>query len=318
MNAQGMTRVATGDPRAADAPGVMPSTPAWLGPFFWLARLCPSVLGLARPLACAVAPIVSSKVRRAVASNTFRIYGRTLSAEEQAQFARRVVGSFFDFVVDVGRSSRMSKESLSRLVEDVQGLESYRRARSLRKGAILVTAHLGTFEAGLAALAGEEKRVHVVFKRDASPAFEKLRARLHQVLGVVEAPIDDGMGSWLALRDALQRDEVVVMQGDRAVPGQRSQVVEFLHGHVRLPTGPVRLAMLTEAPIVPVFALPTGKARYRVELKEPIHARDSDGDGVTTTLTQLADAIADVVAANPHQWLALDAMFHEDTSNGRD
>ena len=211
----------------------------------------------------------------------------------------------------------MSRQSLARLVEYVQGLEAYRQARSLRKGAILVTAHLGTFEAGLAALAGEEKRVHVVFKRDASPAFETLRARLHHVLGVVEAPIDDGMGSWLSLRDALHRDEVIVMQGDRAVPGQRSQVVEFLHGHVRLPTGPVRLAMLTGAPIVPVFALPTGKGRYRVELKEPIYALESDGNGVTTTLTQLADAIADVVAANPHQWLALDAMFHEDMNHGR-
>lgn len=317
MEARGTVSFDASTHRAEETAGVMPATPAWLSPFFWLASVCPGVLQAARPMACAIAPLASSRVRRAVASNTHRIYGRVLSSAERRVFARRVVGSFFDFVVDVGRSSRMSKQFLARLVEDVQGLDAYRHARSLRKGAILVTAHLGTFEAGLAALAGEERRVHVVFKRDASPAFESLRARLHQVLGVIEAPIDDGMGSWLSLRDALQRDEVIVMQGDRAVPGQRSAVVEFLHGHVRLPTGPVRLAMLTGAPIVPVFALPTKNGRYRVELKEPIYADGSDSEGVTSTLKQLADAIAEVVAANPHQWLALDAMFHEDTNNGR-
>lgn len=318
MEARGTMSIGAETPRAEEATGAMPSTPVWLGPFFWLASVIPGVLRLARPLACVAAPMVSAKIRRAVASNTSRIYGRVLSPAEQRDFAQRVVGSFFDFVVDVGRSSRMSKESLVALVEDVQGLDTYKRARALGKGAILVTAHLGTFEAGLAALAGEERRVHVVFKRDASRAFEKVRARLHRVLGVIEAPVDDGMGSWLALRDALQRDEVIVMQGDRAAPGQRSEVVEFLHGHVRLPTGPIRLAVLTGAPIVPVFALPTGKGRFRVELKEPIHAQASPGDNVTQTLRQLADAIASVVAANPHQWLALDAMFQEDTSNGRD
>lgn len=317
MDAHGTASVGEIPPRALEAPGVMPSTPQWLGPFFWLAGVCPGVLKLARPFACLVAPLVSSRVRNAVACNTFRIYGRTLSDTELRQFARRVVGSFFDFVVDVGRSSRMSRQSLAQLVEHVDGLDAYRQARLLRKGAILVTAHLGTFEAGLAALSGEERRVHVVFKRDASPAFEKLRSHLHRVLGVVEAPIDDGMGSWLALRDALQRNEVIVMQGDRAVPGQKSEVVAFLRGHVRLPTGPVRLAMLTGAPIVPVFALPVGNGRYRVELKRPILVQEAAGPSVEDALKQLAGAIAEVVAANPHQWLALDAMFYEDTTDER-
>lgn len=318
MQARETLSIVANAPGVSDTPAVMPSTPVWLGPFFSLASVCPRALRLIRPLACSLAPMVSSRVRRAAACNTHRIYGRTLTGAEQRQFAARVVGSFFDFVVDVGRSSKMSKESLSSLIDGVEGLDAYRDARAHGKGAILVTAHLGTFEAGLAALSGEEKRVHVVFKRDASPAFEKLRARLHRDLGVIEAPIDDGMNSWLGLRDALHRDEVIVMQGDRAVPGQRSEVVKFLHGHVRLPTGPVRLAMLTGAPIVPVFALPTKNGRYRVVLKAPIHADESKGGSVTATLTLLADAIAEVVAANPHQWLALDAMFHEDTNHGRD
>ena len=311
-----------------------PTTPGWLGPFFSLAGAWPGLARAVRPIACAVVPLASAKVRRAIEKNSPRIFGRAFDGAERRRFAREVIGSFYDFVLDVGRASRLTPAQLAGLVSEVEGLEAYRATRARRGadgrglGAILVTAHLGTFEAGLAALAREERRVRVVFKRDSSEAFERLRSRLHASRGVIEAPIDDGMGSWLALRDALMNDEVVVMQGDRAVPGQRSEVVPFLHGHVRLPTGPVRLAHLTGSPIIPVFALPSGKGKYRVMLKDAIDVAALDPDpspgaierhpGPSRALRVLADAIAEVVAANPHQWLALEAVFHEDRSESED
>lgn len=274
-----------------------------------------------RPLACTLVPLVSQKVREATRKNSLRIFGKELAASQRRRFARRVIGSFYDFVLDVGRASRMTAEELVGLVEEVEGLNGYRAARARKRGAILVTAHLGTFEAGLAALAREEKKVRVVFKRDSALAFERLRARLHDSLGIIEAPIDDGMGTWLALRDALLNDEVVVMQGDRAVPGQKSEVVPFLHGHLRLPTGPVRLAQLTGSPIIPVFTLASGKGGYRVLLKPAIEADGGDSGaagrnlGSSMALLALADAIAAVVAKYPHQWLALEPVFHEDSAD---
>ena len=302
-----------GSAYATNAPPMpVPTTPAWLGPFFSLAGTFPEIAKTLRPVACAAVPILSSSVRRATALNAARIFGRTLGAAEQRRFARAVVGSFFDFVLDVARSSRLSPEELASLVDDVQGLEAYRAARSRGTGAVLVTAHLGTFEVGLATLVREERRVRVVFKRDPSPSFERLRSRLHKSLGVIETPIDEGIDCWLALKDALEHNEVVVMQGDRAVPGQRSAVVPFLHGHLRLPTGPVRLAQMTGAPIVPVFAVPTTHGTFKVLLKDPIDVPALGSvDAQTIALHQLASAMAAVVAAHPHQWLAFEPLFHE-------
>ncbi len=265
-----------------------------------------------RPVACAIVPLVSPAIRDATSRNARRIFGRELSGVGRRQFARDVVGAFYDFVVDVGRASRMSASELSGLVGDVEGLDAYRLARSRGRGAILVTAHLGAFETGLAALAREERRIRVVFKRDSTAGFERLRSRLHNTLGVIESPIDDGIDTWLGLRDALLNDEVVVMQGDRAVPGQRSEVVPFLSGHLRLPTGPVRLARMTESPIIPAFTVPGTHGGHRVLLKQPI---SSEGDDAGV-LRALADAIAEVVARYPHHWLALEPMFHEDRADG--
>ncbi len=276
-----------------------------------------------RPIACTAAPWCSGAMRAAINANSERIFGRPLRAREQRRFARRVIGSFYDFVLDVGRASKMSAEGLAGLVESVEGLDAYRAARKQGRGAVLVTAHVGTFEAGLAALAREEKRIRVVFKRDSVAAFERIRVRLHDALGVVEAPIDDGMGTLLALRDSLLNDEVVVMQGDRSVPGQKSAIVPFLHGHLRLPTGPVRLAQLTGAPIIPVFAIPTENGRYRVLLKPPIEV-ESDSNSAkdlpptpSKALLALAASMAEVIAEYPHQWLVLEPVFHEDIEDGR-
>ena len=295
---------------------VTSGTPTWLGPFFWFARTCPTAASLLKPMASALVPMVSPRVREAIRKNTPWLFGRKLSSTQQRLFARQVVGSFYDFVLDVGRASQMTPQQLVNLVERVEGLEGYRAARAQRRGAILVTAHLGTYEVGLAALAHEEKKVRVVFKRDPSPGFEQMRAGLHRTLGVIESPIDDGIETWLSLREALLNDEVVVMQADRAVKGQKSEVVPFLHGHLRMPTGPVRLAQLTGSPIIPVFALPSGTGGYHVLLKPAIEphapaALDRDS-GPSAVLRALADAMAQVVAAYPHLWLALEAVFHED------
>jgi KDO2-lipid IV(A) lauroyltransferase len=175
-----------------------------------------------------------------------------------------------------------------------------------------VTAHLGSFERGLAALAGAEPRIRVVFRRDTSAVFERQRARLRARLGVLEAPIDDGWSSWLPLRDALLADEVVVLQGDRAINGQRSIRIPFLHGHLRIPTGPVRLARLTGSPIIPVFAPRLPEGGVAVILGAPIEPCDSGAD-----LTALAAAIESIVARHPDQWLAFEPVFDEDASHGR-
>jgi lauroyl/myristoyl acyltransferase len=170
---------------------------------------------------------------------------------------------------------------------------------------------MGAFEVGLAALREWEPKVHVVFKRDSFDGFERIRSRVRAMLGVIEAPIDDGFGSLVQLRDALLANEVVVMQGDRAMPGQRAQVVPFLHGLLRLPLGPVKLAQLTNSPIIPVFLVRGRRGGFHVHLTEPIEV-DANAeliDGVDPALLKIGQAIESFVEKCPQQWLVLNRAF---------
>jgi KDO2-lipid IV(A) lauroyltransferase len=289
-------------------------TPVALGPFFWLAAYAPWVVKFLRPLAVRVVPAVSRGVRDQTRRNAERVFGRELSAAERRAFTRGVLGSFYDFVADVGLAGRGSVERLHGLIERVEGAEGYAAARSKGRGAVMVTAHMGSFEVGLAALTRAEKpgAVRVVFRRDASGPFETMRARMRKMLGVIEAPIDDGLMTWMDLRDALLADGVVVMQADRAMPGQRSEVVPFLRGHLRIPTGAVRLARMTGSPIVPVFTVRLPSGRFAVELYPAIDA----GADESAAVRAMAGAIESVVERHPTQWLVLGAAFEEDASRG--
>lgn len=293
-------------------------TPRVLCPFFWLAARAPWLVRAIQPIAIRLVPLVSRPVRTNTRANATRIFGRPLGGPEQRAFTRGIINSFYEFIIDIGQSSRDTHGQLLARIAHVEGAEAYRTVRANGRGAVLVTAHMGSFEIGLAALKREEERVYVVFKRDASSVFDSIRAKMRRTLGVIEAPIDDGLGTWMDLRDALLSNHVVVMQADRAMPGQRSEVVPFLHGHLRIPTGAVRLARMTGSPIVPVYTVRLASGRFAVHLHPPIDP--GSGSGATSGLADpavfaIARSIETMVRAHPDQWLALGAAFEEDAAN---
>lgn len=226
--------------------------------------------------------------------------------------------SFFDFVVDVGDACGQSPDQLNACIAQTLGEREYIDARVRGRGVILLTAHMGSFEVGLARLVRMEPRVQVVYKHDAVASFERMRRTLRERLGVREAPIDRGLDTWMSLRDALVRGEAIVMQGDRAMPGQPSQLVPLLHGSIRVPVGAYKLARLTGSVVVPVFTVRTAPRRFQIELYPAIDCTVPRSRGATLDPAALAYArvLSDVIARYPEQWLVLRRAFENDPSAG--
>lgn len=290
-------------------------TPQRLNIFFRLVASSPWLARAIRPLAIRAVPLISATIRHGTRDNAKHIFGRTLSRKDQRAFTRKVVGSFYDFVTDMGALSRQRRPGGPPPVNCIDDIDAYTAARSGGKGALLVTAHMGSFEVGLAALASIEDRIHVVFKRDDSGPFEHMRAAFRESLGIVQAPIEDGLSMWLRLRQALLRGEAVVMQNDRAMPDQAAATVDFLHGQLRIPTGGIWLARLTGSPIIPVFVIRTRSGEYAVRTFDPIdpgtgHDKPVAGD---PTVIAVAKAIETMVAEFPTQWLNLRPAFLENS-----
>lgn len=283
----------------------------WLDRLFQVAEHAPGILRLIRVPFARVGFRCSSAIRAGTLANARVILGQGSTPAQHAALGRRVVENFILFCHDIGQSMRMSVEELHGQVEAVEGHEHYAAARRLKRGAIVVTAHMGSFEVGMAALRQQDARIHVVFRRDAFGRFERMRTALRSKLAVSEAPVDDGWTVWIRLRDALLKDEVVVLQADRVMPGQKGERVPVLGADMLLPAGPVKLALATGAPIVPVFAIRTPGGKIRLCVEPAIFATTEQG--IEPAMKQLADVIGTYVKNHADQWLMLQPAWCEGT-----
>ena len=132
-----------------------------------------------------------------------------------------------------------------------------------RRGALLLGAHLGSFEA-LHAQAGQERLVvNVVgYFRNArmiNRVLEQLGSQVHARLLEPGSGIDFA----LKLRDCIERGEFVAMLGDRQVDGNTA-VVEFLGEPAAFPTGPFALAAALGCPVLLTFGLHRPPNRYEL------------------------------------------------------
>ena len=279
----------------------------WLGiALMWTLEHAPWLPRLTRPFFAWWTWHTSRIIRTTLLDNAEILLGADSAAPARRRLAKQVLDNHMRFISDFGTMRNWPRQRLLEEIVEVEGEQQYNRARSLRRGLILVTAHLGSFEVGVASIAERAERVHVVFTRDTMGTFERLRSERRRTLGVIEAPLDDGLVIWLRLRDALGRDEVVLMQGDRVMPGQKSVTVDFFGRPMPFPTGPVRLALATNAPIVPVFSLYTPDHKVRIVLEEPIIVEDGE---VLPAVRKLAKVIERYVRAHPDQWLMMHRVW---------
>ncbi|MDB5298595.1 MAG: putative acyltransferase [Phycisphaerales bacterium] len=290
----------------------------WLNFLFWHARRQPWFARGARPFFLWGVWNFSDHLYGGMMANARRILGEGAMTAQCEDLARRTIGNFYDFVCDVGLCLGQSRRQMLGRIESVEGSERYLAARRsgpmAGKGAIIVTAHMGSFEVGTAALLEHESsRVHVLFHRDALGLFEQIRSTLRRRLGVVEVPVETGWTVWMRLRDALAADGVVLIQGDRVMPGQKGRAMPFFGGHVLLPSGPVKLALASGAPMVPVFSVRTSGGKVKLFIEEPIVVGDGEGAlPPDAAMAKLAAVLEKYVRRFPYQWLENRPAWVED------
>ncbi len=85
----------------------------------------------------------------------------------------------------------------------------------------------------------------------------------------------DGARATIALLQALRRNEIVAIQGDRVYHTRHSAQVTFFSAPAEFPLGPFLLSQVSGAPVLPGFVVRCGWLRYRVLLGEPIFPASS-------------------------------------------
>ena len=147
------------------------------------------------------------------------------------------------------------------------GCEQLRALGGEGKGLILLMAHVGCWQLGMASLSSLEAPVSLLIHRDQGDVdrhfFEHGQApspfRIIDPQGY--------LGGTLEMLQVLKKGEVLCMMGDRVLGSPASQLaVDFLGGRVQLPFSAYKLASATGAPIAILFPHKSGHDRYVLQV----------------------------------------------------
>jgi KDO2-lipid IV(A) lauroyltransferase len=212
--------------------------------------------------------LMLSRERRAVARNLRRITERQGLALRWRVY--RVFYSFCDLMVSYCFVPQASDaELLGMLAEPERGAELIDGCLAEGHGLIVWTAHLGNPEFASRLLELHGRPVNVARVVEDSAAERVLRARMNnQRLKIVN--LKEGARATIELLQALRRNEIVAIQGDRVFHPHYAASLPFFGVETAFPLGPFLLAEVAGAPLLPGFVVRQDWQRYRVLLGEPI------------------------------------------------
>ncbi|HYU23745.1 MAG TPA: lysophospholipid acyltransferase family protein, partial [Thermoanaerobaculia bacterium] len=176
-------------------------------------------------------------------------------------------------------------------------------------GAILLTAHMGSYDLGahlFAEVSG--RRIVMVRAPEVDPQTRQFEEQ--HLPDEIEIQFNtDGGALALDLLHAVREGAIVAIQGDR-MAGAISGLPATLFGKaVQLPAGPFALAMTARVPIYPIFVVRCGWRRYLLRASTPIEivrSRDRDADFAAAARAWTA-TLEQVIRDAWQQWF----MFEE-------
>jgi predicted LPLAT superfamily acyltransferase len=198
------------------------------------------------------------------------------------------------------------RRDLSPFRVDTVGSEHLVALRDARQGAILLGAHLGSFEAMRASSDAEQLPVNIVgYFGNAKVLNQILDAHSGRVRTRLIEIRPQSVEFIFQAKDIIERGEMLAILGDRVMGGPSAEVT-FLGGKARLPTGPFVLAATLKCPIYLTFGLFFPPNRYQLHC-EPlvdrvILPRQTRADALKDYVQQYASRLEHYCRLAPDNW----------------
>ncbi|MBK8175211.1 MAG: lipid A biosynthesis acyltransferase [Rhodospirillales bacterium] len=173
-------------------------------------------------------------------------------------------------------------------------------------GALLLSAHLGSFEVLRAmGITGRQLPVKVLMNVDHNSAMTRFTNALNPQMVDSIIPIQ-GVGTLLAVKEALDQGFLVGVLGDRVVRNDRAIACAFLGRPAAFPVGPLMIASALGCRVILAFSLYRGGNRYDIYF-EPLADSISTATGrsakeIAPWLQVYADRLAWHTRLSPYNW----------------
>ena len=142
------------------------------------------------------------------------------------------------------------------------GSENIMQMAEMKRGAIMLGAHLGNWEIAGHFIARYDTVVNILI-------FDGEHAQIKDYIDGITGgkkfkmiPIKTDLSHVYLMSEALMRGETICMHADRFLPGNRTLPISFMGEDALFPTGPFQLVKALKAPYSFVYGVKTGPTHY--------------------------------------------------------
>jgi lauroyl/myristoyl acyltransferase len=173
-----------------------------------------------------------------------------------------------------------------------------------RRGAVLVTGHIGNWDIAAKTLRDYEQPINLVMAREANATTQDYVRDMRERAGVRVIYSDTSVFSALNMIRALRANEIVAIQLDRTLGLGGTRAVPFFGAPAPFPSGPFVLARLAGAPLIPVFIPRLGTRHYTVRIGPPlVLSRDArDAYSLDRAMRAVIAEFEAIIREFPSQW----------------
>lgn len=185
---------------------------------------------------------------------------------------------------------------------EIDHLEILKKALAEKKGVVILTGHIGTWEWLSAAFTLNGLPVTAIAKPQPNMQFTEVLNALRDTIHV--EIFSRGTSELLAAARALKKGKILGFLADQdAGPG--GAFLPFLGKTASTPMGPAVFSRKFSSPVVPAFILRQPNGRHKVVIKDIMRYEDTgDTDKDLFDFTaRMTKIVEEIIRENPTQWL---------------
>jgi Kdo2-lipid IVA lauroyltransferase/acyltransferase len=245
---------------------------------------------------------VSRRYREVAISNLMAAFP-DLTRREAESMAKATFRNFFRAFIEFFVIERMTPEEIKRIV-DLKGTEYTDEALRQGKGALLITAHIGNWEACARRMAVHGYPLSVIARDSDDPTMTGVVNRIRQGAGYKVLSRDESVRAALRL---LRANELLGILPDQNTLG-KCVFVNFFGRPAATAAGVAMFALKSGSPVLPAFSSWNKKTRrYSAVIYPPLEIAltgdtERDVEAITTAYTAAIEA---EIRKSPTEWLWL-------------
>jgi predicted LPLAT superfamily acyltransferase len=184
------------------------------------------------------------------------------------------------------------------------GEENLRKIVELKKGGLLLSAHIGNWEIAGHLLNRLNTRINIVMFDN---EHQQIKDYLSTVTGKRSVKVivvrNNDISHIYEINEAFKNNELVCIHADRFVEGNKTMMTEFLGENARFPMGPFVLAATFKVPVSYVFAMKETSRHYHLFASEiKTYSQGSRESRMQVMLKDFAAEMESKIQKYPLQW----------------